>query len=353
MTSLEDQLESFRRRRSQEGPAPLPPPPSGPEVLLWEERLPLPEGLPEDRIFLDIETPGFPSGLPVILVGLARRDGASLLVRQWAPKDLDGEGLLLEALVRHLDATVVTYNGRSFDLPRLRERALVWGVPFPEPAHDDLLPSVRALYRESHPSLSLSALEASLLLRPRGEDLPGEAIGSHWTLYLKSQDRRWLEPLALHNRRDLETLAHLDRRVVLDASRSDAPPDLAFGQGHLCMRLGRPEEALQAYLRAALDGRLAQRASALAGRAARKSGRPSARYWQDASGPLPSPRSLLELARALEREENDREGALRACRDGLASLALLGRAGLESPLHALLERRARRLEHVIQKTTAE
>lgn len=347
--NLEDRLEAFIRTRGS-GPPREAPSPHPPRLLTWEWAFPFPGPGPAQRLYLDIETPGFPSGLPVILAGLARADGGTLSVLQWALEDLDAEPLLLETLARNLTGTLVTYNGTSFDIPRLAERAAYWRLPLALSPHDDLLRKVRCLYRERKTPLSLTALEASLLDVVRGPDIPGEAIGRHFRLYLETGDRRWMDDVARHNRDDLRALALLDARVAMDAEAPSPSPALAFGQGLLRLREGRLEDALGAFLRAKEDPRLRQRAAAAAAQTAKLLGLPTGRHWADAARPLPAPRALLALARAREREDGDLRAALEACHQGMRALEILGPRGVESRLFALLARRARRLTRRIGGT---
>lgn len=345
--SLEDRLEAFRHR--QDGGI-SPPARTRPALLTWEGRLAPGVPLRPHRRYLDIETTGFYDGLPVVLVGWAWAEAPDALhFWQGSPGDLDAEGALLKEALQGWQGVVVTYNGTSFDLPRLRSRAVTWDVPLPDWEHEDLLPVARRLYGHRHIPLGLSSVERALLGISRPPDLPGEGIAENVRLFLETGERAFMDEIASHNRHDLLALAVLDGHMATDIAASGAGPDLAFGQGRVHLAAGRPEEALVAFSRVPDDSPLSQRAGAMAGRAARQAGRMAADHLARATRPLPAPRAQLELARALERERGDIEGAIAACDAGIAALSLLGDAARAVPLMALLERRRRRLVRLLDR----
>ncbi len=78
-------------------------------------------------LFLDLETTGLAGGAGTyaFLVGLAWFDGCTFRVRQFFLASYAAERVLLEAVsrgCRRAMGTVVTYNGKSFDLPVLETR---------------------------------------------------------------------------------------------------------------------------------------------------------------------------------------------------------------------------------------
>src|SRR5436190_3678305 len=77
-------------------------------------------------LFLDLETTGLAGGAGTyaFLVGLAWFDGCSFRVRQFFLANLAAERVLLEALraVAADIGEVLSYNGKSFDLPLLETR---------------------------------------------------------------------------------------------------------------------------------------------------------------------------------------------------------------------------------------
>ena len=81
---------------------------------------------------------------------------------------------------------VVTYNGRSFDVPVLESRMTMSRVlsPCGPMAHFDLLHSVRRLYGHRMPGCRLAEAERRLLGIDRPDDIPGSLIPAIYHDYL-------------------------------------------------------------------------------------------------------------------------------------------------------------------------
>lgn len=217
-------------------------------------------------IFLDLETTGLsnsPATL-VVIVGLAFFKGGSCLVRQYVLVEPSAEKRLLTAVAADLrqGVSLVTFNGKSFDLPMLLNRFHLHRLPDPcPPLHLDLLHPARRIWSRRLRQSSLAALEARVLGSARESDVLGSEIPVRYFDFVR--DRRWetFEPVVDHNRQDLVSLARLALRVeMLLRSESNAPqpspPDL-LGLGALHEATGRPDSAKRCY-----EGALASVASA-------------------------------------------------------------------------------------------
>jgi uncharacterized protein YprB with RNaseH-like and TPR domain len=161
--------------------------------------------------FLDIETVGL-SALPVFLVGILEFRGRSLHVAQILARDLPEEAALLHETARILAdcAAVFTYNGRTFDMPYLRDRAIYHGVDFhPRAEHIDLLPLARKRFKGRFPDCKLQTLESCLCGRERTDDIPGGDIPQRYQEFVRTRDARLLECIIRHNRLDILTLAEI------------------------------------------------------------------------------------------------------------------------------------------------
>ena len=108
----------------------------------------------------------------MFLVGLATWTApCTITVTQYFLGDLGAEAAFLHAVREAVTEAqeLVTFNGRSFDLPLLETRYLLsragwWGEDLP---HQDLYPVARALWRGRAADCRLSTLEGALLgLRP-------------------------------------------------------------------------------------------------------------------------------------------------------------------------------------------
>ncbi len=170
---------------------------------------------------------------------------------------LDGLAALAEGATG-----VVSFNGKSFDLPLLETRYLFHRMqtPFAGLPHVDMLHPARRLWRASDDeaagtmaSCRLSVLEQALCGVAREGDVAGFEIPARYFNYVRSGDARSLEAVFEHNRLDLVSLALLTAR----ASRLlDEGPDAArtareaLGLGRLYERGELWDLACEAYTRA-------------------------------------------------------------------------------------------------------
>jgi len=213
-----------------------------------------------DRIlFLDLETTGLAGGAGTyaFLVGCGWFDGGTFRLRQFFLADFAAERALLESVMQLVDdvSCVVTYNGKTFDLPLMETRFALQRMetPFAEVAHVDLLHPARRMWREDDVECRLTYLEQALCGHEREGDVPGFEIPSRYFHYVRSGDARPLQAVLEHNRLDIVSLAMLTARAsqLLDEGPSAATtPREAFGMGCLYERAGLLEEALASFRRA-------------------------------------------------------------------------------------------------------
>lgn len=220
-----------------------------------------------DFLFLDTETTGLAgAGTLAFMVGVAyfetRADGRdAFVVRQYFLRDHGDE----RAMLRQLDgllagrAGLITFNGRSFDVPLLDNRYLMNRLPsrLLDLPHIDLLLPSRRLFRARLGSCALSALERNLLgLQRTQDDVPGALIPALYYQYLRTGEVGALSRVFYHNEVDMLSMVTLAARIFrqLDASRCDDPLDqlsLARWQADLGLH-----ERAERTLRESLDGAL-------------------------------------------------------------------------------------------------
>lgn len=177
-------------------------------------------------VFIDTETTGLAggSGTLAFLVGIARVQGTALVVTQWLITRFSAEPALLQALLDALGCAagsepsaiaprpeLVSYNGKSFDLPLLATRLKMarMGNALAGLVHHDLLHPLRTAFARRWPDCRLQTAERLLLGLERTDDLPGHRIPAVWADFVQFGEVGELGALVEHNRVDLLSLAAL------------------------------------------------------------------------------------------------------------------------------------------------
>ncbi len=308
-------------------------------------------------VCLDTETTGLGTAAGTIpfLVGAGAWEGDRFVVRQLLMPDHPSERALLGALRELLppDATLVTYNGRTFDWPLLVARFRMHGEAAPRYGqHLDLLTIARQVWKHRLPDARLASVETAIAGVTRSDDLPGAAIPDRYFSWLRSGRPDLLVDVVRHNRQDIVSLALLMRvlndellpaRTRWGAGRGAGPAgvdalvqpgDLA-GLGRAYARHRRHEDALGCY-EAALErlapwhGRdLQDRVAADRARVLARMGRrdEAAGAWEAVAldgGPLAA-LAWIQVAKAREHRGRDVRRALDAAQraEALAARARL------------------------------
>ena len=169
---------------------------------------------PSTVAYFDLETTGLGAHERVAISGTLRPEGSGLRLRQHLAFDAAQERAALEATLEDFCGVerLVTYNGKTFDLPFLRKR-LAWHrlPPLPEELeHLDLLLEIRKTYRRLWSDCSLGTAEIELLKKRRlGPDVPGKEVPLRFADVCAGAPVSLLTPVIRHNRVDLTSLVAL------------------------------------------------------------------------------------------------------------------------------------------------
>jgi uncharacterized protein YprB with RNaseH-like and TPR domain len=173
--------------------------------------------------FFDVETLGL-AGNTIFLCGLGRfRDGAFVVEQYLAPGYADEPAMLSRAVRELSDARVViTYNGRTADVPWMRTRCFFHGLsPFPELAHLDLVFGTRRRFVRDEQTLAnarLPTVQHDLLgLTRPSYDVPSSFVPDLYQEYVRTGCEGLLVPILDHNRSDLEALVRLLELLCAEA----------------------------------------------------------------------------------------------------------------------------------------
>jgi uncharacterized protein YprB with RNaseH-like and TPR domain len=176
----------------------------------------LARGTLREALFLDTETTGLAGGTGTVafLVGLGGWDGeGGFTLEQLLVRALGEEAPMLERVRQRIEqaSMVVTFNGKSFDLPLLRTRfVMARSQPPREPPHLDLLHVARRVHgTRLQTGCRLLALESEVLGFERVDDVPSGEVGETYFHFLRTGDARGLLGVVEHNAWDVIAMGAL------------------------------------------------------------------------------------------------------------------------------------------------
>lgn len=175
-------------------------------------------------LFIDLETSGIAggSGTFAFLVGLGHLEWDHIVVRQYLLPDFQYEWLLL----KHVENSFVsfnnlaTYNGKSFDIPLLRNRFVLnrMETRIDQLYHIDFLHLARRIWKKRLAGCDLKNLEYVILGQERIHDIPGELIPQIYFEYIRKRKVSLLEQVFEHNFYDVCNMILLAIQIGLIAS---------------------------------------------------------------------------------------------------------------------------------------
>lgn len=173
----------------------------------------------EELAFVDLETCGF-WGCPIFLVGILLLEGGELVSRQILACDYPDEEEMLRASLRQLRERrlLVTFNGKSYDVPCFAERCAYFGVrtEIRRQAHVDVLHASRRRWKGEWEDCRLQTLERRVTQLVRSGDIPSSEIPEVYHEFARTQRLGDLEAVLHHGRIDTITTARLFAALASD-----------------------------------------------------------------------------------------------------------------------------------------
>ena len=158
---------------------------------------------------MDIETKGL-SNVPIILIGVAEIRGNKIVASQYFLRDYTEEPSIIDAYLSHLDedSVHVTFNGKSFDVPFIKNRCAYNGIDANlDLPHLDLMYFAKNLWRDKLSNCQLQTIEQEIFGIQREGDVPGQYIPGYYDTYLSQNNIGPVVPIIEHNCQDIISLA--------------------------------------------------------------------------------------------------------------------------------------------------
>lgn len=220
-------------------------------------------------LFIDLETTGLSGGAGVVPfnIGMGYYRDDKFMVGQYFLGEMAEEERMIQELgqfFKDMDfQSVVTYNGKSFDIPLLETRFILHRQPFvlSELPHLDFLFPARRLWSHKHESCRLFHLALNVVQADRSEDIPSADIPWRYFQYLQTGNYDLIEPILYHNQEDILSLLGI---VVIGAHIFSEDPELCmgdamdfYGAGKIMESVGDVEKSVQ-FFQKALEGKLSE-----------------------------------------------------------------------------------------------
>lgn len=269
------------------------------------------------NVYIDTETTGLSggSGTLAFLVGMAVVEDDALVLDQFLLTKFAAEADLLRAFADGLSDSdrLVSYNGKSYDLPLLRTRFRLQGLTSScaELPHLDLLHSVRRLFGARWDDCRLLSMERQLLNFRRIDDLPGSEAPAAWFDFIRGGHCEALLRVVEHNRQDIVSLAVAHHALARAVSR---PGDFDADLHALARWLSETDEPAARRLLVAHLDELCDDGRRLLGRLLRRAGdwHGAVALWEELAT-RGCTDSLERLAKYHEHISKDLAAARRCC----------------------------------------
>ncbi len=205
---------------------------------------------PREALFFDIETTALGGGAGVFafVLGAGRFEAGGFRITQHLLVDPGAEAALLADFAERAAGAsgLVSFCGRGFDAPRVRDRARFHQVPDPLPGgpHLDLHPPLRRLFGSRVPRCRLGILERAILGIRRPDDLPSAECPEAWFAFQRTGATAPLDRVLAHNLDDVISLPLLAAELAARTTEPAAGED-AVAKAAALVRDRRHDEAIR------------------------------------------------------------------------------------------------------------
>jgi uncharacterized protein YprB with RNaseH-like and TPR domain len=295
-------------------------------------------------LYLDTETTGLGPGAGTVafLIGLAYWDcEIGLVCEQLLVRQLGEEAPVLARVAERIKraSMLVTFNGKSFDMPVLRTRFVMGRAVFPdEPPHLDLVHVARRLHQGRGFGARLGAVEREVLGFVREDDVPSGEVCACYLHFLRTGDTRALLGVVDHNLWDVISMVAIVGLYGEPLEGSQLHAEDLVGVARTLKRAGQSERAQEvvdaALARGAGDAGLRVRADLSKARGDKAR---ALADFEALAASVDDPTVRLELAKLYEHHAKDAARAL---------------ALVEAGTGEKEERRAHRAARLARKTSS-
>lgn len=347
----------------QHGAVPLKPFTKYEVLCEWAQAAHLAANDISEFIFLDTETTGLSGGTGTIpfMIGAARFNGDQFVLEQFFLRNPAEEKAQLAALSEFVDGAkvVVSYNGKSFDIPIINTRYILNRLsnPFDEMGHIDLLHITRRVWKRRLKQCNLGNIEKQILEFYRtDEDIPGYLVPEFYRNYVADGDASQIAGIFYHNEIDVVSLSALFTTLaaILEDPTSDklSHAEDIYSIGRLMESLDREVLAEQLYASTHfIESNREELILSLISRARiskkNKNYSDALPFWIQAND-LGSIDAALELAKYYEHIVKDYSKALLITDQLLQQATTNATLSLKGEIFVSLEKRKKRLLQKIQ-----
>ena len=280
---------------------------------------------PEQLLFIDTETTGLAGGTGTIafLVGLGWIENQRFHTLQYFLPKLERENTMLNHIKEIISrfTTIVSYNGKSFDVPLLTTRFLLnrKSAEIEDYSNIDLLHLSRSLWKHSTNNCQLTTIEEEKIEFYRDDDISGELIPSVYFNFLNNRGNiENTERIFTHNRFDIMSMLANLILVLRGLKKTDpsGDPGEDYAKGRHFRRRDKISRSIQ-HFKHVLEGDITEnrRMKTLMELGSiykkQKDYDEAIQYWQKAiKMNFPAIDPLIELAKYYEHKAKDFKRAL-------------------------------------------